>query len=197
MFCEHCGVKKEEGAIFCQNCGKKTKNQDNIILPNKQSDLIENQDVFYSKEWRRKNIFTLSSLPPFDVMVDNNYLYLIKLPKYSGSTTGFILGLIIGSILGAYIGSSLGESNDEKKRKWYRSAWLDSNNKLISKAYENDIFIKILLVDLKNNIFFNKSKFVLINNGQKITLGRRVRSFSSPDKKESTRLNQYIQKYVL
>lgn len=25
MYCEHCGVQLEEGAVFCQNCGAKVE----------------------------------------------------------------------------------------------------------------------------------------------------------------------------
>jgi hypothetical protein len=198
MYCEHCGNKKEEDAQFCQNCGKKSYNEEeNIISPNLSNSTIDNQDIFYSKEWRQKNSFVLSALPPFDVMVDDKYLYLIKLPKYGGSTTGFILGLLIGNIIGAYIGSSIGESSDTKKRQLYRSEWVNSNDKLISLSYVNDILIKVPVNDLRNNIIFDKSKFILNYNNKKITLGRRVRSFRKPDIKESDRLNQYIKKYVL
>lgn len=203
MFCENCGAKKEEGAIFCYSCGKKEKtvsekdNLETTKVPTESISSKSSMDIFYSKEWRRKKSFVLSALPPYDVMVDNQYLYIIKLPKYSGSATGLILGLIIANILGAYIGSSIGESSDEKKRKWYRSAWLDNSDKLTSRAYESDIFIKIPVNSLKNNISFDKSFFVVNYNGEKIKMGRRVRSFRSPDKKESIRLKQYIQKYVL
>ncbi|HUC88453.1 MAG TPA: zinc ribbon domain-containing protein [Candidatus Paceibacterota bacterium] len=200
MYCEHCGTKKEKDAIFCQSCGKKT---DAVFDETKSVDVISpsptlvDKDIFYSKEWRRKNVFVLSALPPFDVMVDDQYLYLIKLPKYSGNSTGLILGFLIGNILGAAIGSSIGESSDTKKRQWYRSAWLDSDDKLTSRAYEHDIFAKIPVNDLKNNITFIKSKFVLNYQGEKITFGRRAQSFRSASRKEGDRLNQHIQKYVL
>ncbi len=115
MFCEHCGTKIEEGSQFCQNCGREVYSATNNIAPlGVSSPVVLDTEIFYSKEWRRKNVFALSALPPFDVMVDGRYLYLIKLPKYSGSTIGFILGLLIGNIIGAYIGSSIGESGDTK-----------------------------------------------------------------------------------
>lgn len=31
MFCEHCGTKIEEGAEFCQSCGKKTSTMSDAV----------------------------------------------------------------------------------------------------------------------------------------------------------------------
>lgn len=198
MFCEHCGIKKEEEAQFCQNCGQKTGiTSEDIILSSNPNIIEEKKEVFYSKEWHQKGIFAIASTPRFDVMVDDKYLYLIKLPKYNNSTLGLFLGFIFFSIIGAYIGSSIGESSDEKRRELYRLKWINLNNELISLDYKNNISFKIPLNDLRGNILFKKSDFTLKYNNAKITLGRRVRSFRTPDKTESERINKYIEKYVL
>lgn len=198
MFCEHCGTKIEDGAEFCQNCGRKV----GISLPTETAktsapEQMKTGDIFYSKEWHQKGVFAISSTLRFDVLVDDQYLYLIKLPKYNNSTLGLFLGLIIGNIIGAYIGSSIGESSDEKKRQWYRSAWVNTDGKLISRDYEHDVFKKIPLNNLKGNIVFKKSRFTITIEEKKIILDRRVRSFRKPDRTEAERLNKYIEKYVL
>ena len=198
MFCEHCGTKLEEDFQFCQNCGCKASATSIVSEPDsKTHERILNGDIFYSKEWHQKGVFAISSTSRFDVLVDDQYLYLIKLPKYNNSTVGLFLGLIIGNIIGAYVGSSIGESSDEEKRQWYRSAWLNADGKLISKDYEHDIFRKILLNNLRGNIVFKKSRVTIISEGKKIVLDRRVRSFRKPDRTEAERLNNYIESYVL
>ncbi len=145
MFCEHCGVKKEEGAIFCQSCGKKTEisteKAKHKVVDQKTEPVISklSDNIFYSKEWDQKAVFVIASLPKVDVMVDDENLYIIKLPKYSGRATGLILGLIVLNIIGAVIGDSIGASSDRKKREWYRSAWIDSEGKITSLEYLNNL----------------------------------------------------------
>lgn len=45
MYCEYCGIKKEEGAIFCQGCGKTTTTEVSSVLgknkDNESNDFIE------------------------------------------------------------------------------------------------------------------------------------------------------------
>ncbi len=40
-----------------------------------------NNQSFYSTNWRQE-IFAFGSLPFFDVMIDKEYLYLIKMPEW-------------------------------------------------------------------------------------------------------------------
>ncbi len=200
MFCENCGTKIDQGAEFCQNCGRKvgtsspSKNDPKVETPV----AIQAGDIFYSEDWRRKNGMAIAALPYYDVMVDKEYLYIITMPKYSGATTGFILGLIILNLLGALIGSSMGSSSDMKKRKWYRSAWVNSDRQLTSREYVNDIFLKISLKDLKNHIVIAKKKFTITLEDKKITLARTAGSFGmNSGKKEFERFTNTIQPYVL
>src|SRR5262245_49338013 len=85
-------------------------------------------------------------------MVDENYLYTIKLPPYNGFIWGTLLGLLLLNIIGMAIGSSIGQSRDTKKRKWYRSAWIDSEKKLTSRHFMDDVFLTVPLEDLKGNL---------------------------------------------
>lgn len=200
MFCEKCGHKTEKGTKFCINCGNRISDE---TLPRPLSTTHKEEgakmNIFYSPEWRRKNGFNVASVPCFDVLIDKDNFYLIKIKKYHSSTLGLFLGLLIGNILGAYIGASIGESSDKKKRQWYRSAWVDENNNVTSRNYEHDVFIKIPLNELKNSITFHhkKNKVKIKYNGKEIVLGRRVRSFRAPDRKEINRLMEYTKNYVL
>lgn len=176
MYCEHCGVKKKEDAIFCQSCGEKTEITTEKVkheVINQQTDSIASSlsdDVFYSKEWNQKASFVISSLPIVDILVDDKNLYIIKLPKYNGSTIGTILGLFVLSLIGAVIGNSIGASSDRKKREWYRSAWVDSGGKVTSREYLNNLVKQISLISLKDKITFEKNKFILIVDDKKIKI---------------------------
>lgn len=195
MFCEHCGVKKEDGAIFCQSCGKKTETAVKevkhkvVTPPTEPTTSILNDNIFYSKEWDQKAVFVIASLPKVDVMVDDENLYIIKLPKYGGRATGLILGLIVLNIIGAAIGDSIGASSDRKKREWYRSAWIDSEGKITSREYLNNLVIKVPLASLRGKIVFEKKKFIFTDGDRKLTL-----------KKSTVDLERFktrIEKYVL
>lgn len=195
MFCEYCGIKKEKDAVFCQSCGKKTDvNTETVMngVAEKKTDPVIfklSDDIFYSKEWDQKAIFVIASLPKVDVMVDDESLYIIKLPKYGGRATGLILGLIALNIIGAVIGDSIGASSDRKKREWYRSAWIDSEGKITSREYLNNLVIKVPLASLRGKIVFEKKKFIFTDGDRKLTL-----------KKSTVDLEHFkarIEKYVL
>ncbi len=195
MFCEHCGVKKEEGAIFCQGCGGKTeittKKVKHEVIDQKIESVISNlsDNIFYSKEWDQKAVFVIASLPKVDVMVDDENLYIIKLPKYSGRATGLILGFIALNIIGAAIGDSIGASSDLKKREWYRSAWIDSEGKIASLEYLNNLVIKVPIASLKGKIVFKKKKFIFTDGDRKLTLKKST--------VELDRFKEKIKTYVL
>lgn len=191
MFCENCGTKIEDKAEFCQNCGRKvgasspSTNDQKVDTPV----AIQAGDVFYSKEWKRKKIFAVASMPYFDVLADKQYLSLIRMPSYSGQTWGLILGLIVLNILGAIIGSVMGGNSDTKKRNWYRSAWVDANNNIISREYDRDVYIKIPLAQMKNAVVFKPSKFEVEYEGKKLVLQK--------SKVEVDRLTKFINDHVL
>lgn len=189
MFCENCGTKLEKGIRFCQNCGREIS--DVSTTPKKTLHKTAPIVVakFYREDWRRKKVFAIASLPYFDVMIDKNYLYIIQMPKHSGATLGLILGLIILNLIGAFIGSSIGGLSDRKKRKWYRSAWVNDDYQIVSDDYTHDIFIKVPLENLKNNLVLAKSKFTLTFGEKKIVLQKGKNDFRL--------FKQSIEKYVL
>lgn len=191
MFCEHCGTQNKKDSEFCQNCGRKvvasspSTNDSKVDTPV----AVQAGDIFYSKEWKRKKIFAVASMPYFDVLADKQYLSLIRMPSYSGQTWGLILGLIILNILGAIIGSIMGGNSDTKKRNWYRSAWVDSNNNITSREYDRDVYIKIPLSQVKTAVIFKPSKFEVEYEGKKLVLQK--------SKVEVDRLTKFINDHVL
>lgn len=196
MFCEHCGAKKEDNAIFCQSCGKKTegvikKVKHEVVAPPTEEPIASslNHNIFYSKEWSPKASFVISSLPVVDILVDDKNLYIIKLPKYHGSTIGTILGLLALNIIGAVIGNFIGASSDRKKREWYRSAWINSEGKVMSYEYLNNLVTQIPLSSARCNITFEKKFFTLIIGDKKIKLRK--------NQVELDRFKEKIKLYVL
>lgn len=52
MFCEYCGAKINDGAIFCHNCGRKIMKVDSSEMPSQESPVVENkgEDMAQGKE---------------------------------------------------------------------------------------------------------------------------------------------------
>lgn len=194
MYCEQCGTKKEQGAEFCQNCGRKLDTSSEPLLVDAYEDsattlISQTREFLYIQDWQRKKFFAISGLPYYDVMVDKDYFYIIKMPAYNMSSWGLIIGLIVLNIIGAIIGSSMGASSDDKKRKWYRSAWIDENKNLISHEYDHDLFMKVPLIHLRGNIILKPNQFELAQGEKKI--------FLKKNKISMEELTKYINSYVL
>ena len=195
-YCSNCGTKIEDRAGFCQNCGtkiedagKSVKKKTSDIADHESSDILENV-LFYGEDWIRSKYFVISSLPHFDILVTKDNFYLIQLPKTHDGTLGLILGLVLFNILGAIAGTLVGNSSDKSKRKKCRDTWLNSNHKLISRKYENNVFLKIPKDKLKNFLLFKKNKFIVITNSEKtITLKK--------NENEYEQFSKFIESYVL
>ncbi|MBU4511695.1 zinc ribbon domain-containing protein [Patescibacteria group bacterium] len=170
MFCHNCGIKIKSGAEFCGGCGKKVEGVSGVISTTTKERVGEVQ--FYSEDWRRKKFLALASLPYFDIMLDKKYLYIIKMPKYRGATVWTILGFFVLSLIGMAIGYYIGSSSDEKKRRKYRFAWINTEHKLVSHSYTNSIFLKVPMEELKKAVFFRKSRFTLNYNSEEIILAK-------------------------
>lgn len=187
MFCEHCGVLVIKDMTFCQNCGVKI-----VDAYNENPSIDSKQDVgsiFYSKDWRKAQLLTFSSYSYFDLLVDDEYFYLIKIPKYHASAWGTLIGLLLFNIIGAAIGSSIGSSSDSKKRESYRFKWVDANNQISSKAYDENLYLKIPINKLRESMVIEKNKISISYNGNII----RIKKY----KKEFEKFVKYINQYVL
>lgn len=178
MFCKNCGNSLNDSASFCNKCGNSVNNQNRQLI----------QAQYYSEDWTKKG-FAVASLPYFDVMADSNFLYFIKLPRYSSSTAGLIIGLFLFNIVGAFVGYSIGNSSDRKKRKKYRSFWLSPEQKLTSGDYEKDVNFKVPLKKSKELLSLDRHKITLFHNNEKIIFQK--------NKAEVEKLNNYLKAYVL
>jgi hypothetical protein len=159
---------------------------------------LNDTNFFYSTDWRQE-VFAFGSLPFFDVMIDNEYLYLIKMPeaKLNNVKEYFIsfASLFTGSgLIGFY---AIGDTRKIKYYKTYRLSWVDSDNKLTSQDYEKHVFLKVPLSDLKDKITFGKNKFYLTYNGKKVTLIRKTASLKLQKGAdvEFARLSQFLGKH--
>lgn len=187
MFCENCGTKVEKDSQFCSGCGREIE-INSITSPDSEKKFSK-EIQFYGKDWHQSKFFSISSLPYFDVMIDNSSLYLIKAPTYNNAGWGLLLGFIFLSFIGAAIGIAIGSFIATKKRKSYRLAWL-VDSKLISQAYEKDVFLKIPLKNLRSTLILGRGKFELTyNNNNMIALKKRGKEFVS--------FSKQIEKYVL
>jgi len=191
MICKKCGKTIPDNDKFCGHCGKEI-NDTHDNTSSFMATTSGNNVKFYSKDWKRiVKSFNVSSLmlntySYFDIMIDENYLYLIKLPKYH-SAVGLTLDFMLGS-LGAWIASRV-SLEEAEKREHYRLMWIDSNHILISNAYDKDLFSKIFLKELKDNLIFKKNKLVLTCDNQKIILGN--------NKKEYEQFSKFVENYIL
>ncbi len=145
---------------------------------------MNNEVLFYSQDWERTKIFTLSILPRFDILITEQFLYLIELPK---SLTHDVGGVMLGAL-----GQSIATSAEKKAGNKVRQTWLDSNKQLISHEYEKIAFLKIPKEELKNSILLKKSfrqKLAIFSyNNKKIYLQN--------SKLEYERLKNYLESHV-
>ncbi len=180
MFCKTCGNEIKSSSSFCGKCGTKIDKHTNNNL---------NQVIFYSEDWTRKKVFAVASLPYFDVMVDDNFVYFIELPKYSSATTGLIVGLLLFNILGAFFGNMIGSSSDAKKRRIYRETWINPGQQIISGDFRKNTYLKIPINKVKETLSLEKHRITFLEGNEKVVLQK--------NKKEVERLNNYLNNYVL
>lgn len=182
MNCKNCGTGLEEDANFCNVCGTK-RSADNIA--NETFVAEKNEALFYSQNWERTRIMTFSVLPRFDILITQKFLYLIKLPKSLAHDIG---GVLLGSL-----GQTIANSTEKKVGNKVRSAWLDSNQQLISSEYEKIALLKIPKENLKSSLelkkSFRKRLAIFTYGNEKVTL--------QGNKTEYERFKTYIESHVL
>jgi len=167
MFCPNCGKNITNDSKFCEYCGKKIGVIPESFTPSKS------QEIFYSKDWNKTGLH-LASIPYYDILITKEYLYLIELRT---SKAG---GLAVMGLVGAAIGQAI----EKKEREQFRSTYIDSNGSLTSNAYEGVYYLKIPIVNLKNNIIFEGKKIIVSYEGKTISLGGK--------KEEVARLHEFV-----
>jgi len=175
MLCKKCGHKNNSNNNFCSNCNNEIINQEN-----KKNSTTTLQ--YYGRDWGK-----------FDLMIDDKYLYLIKLPNFKMSLVGSIIGFLFLGFPGFIIGAIIGTKNDSEKKKYYRTAWIDFDNNIISNVYKNHIFLRIPLYKIKTSLIFKK---ILTNNYISLSYGD-VRLTLKNNKDEYIKFNNFLKDYVL
>ncbi len=162
MKCANCKTEIESDAKFCHICRSKV---DSSNTTGKVSVIEKNEALFYSQNWERTRIMTFSQLPRFDILITEQFLYLIALPTSLAHDVGGIFG-IVGSVVASFAEKKAGNKT--------RSSWLDSNQQLTSREYEKISPLKIPIENLKDSLLFKKSfrqRMAIFTYGdQKITL---------------------------
>jgi len=191
MFCTNCGKKSENNAEFCHNCGAKLENDTKgkaKKIPEKKTPPtpFEADILIYSQEWLRTNGFAVAALPYYDILIDQEGLYVLKLPKPFGRAAGIIIGFLVFRIIGAIIGAAIGFGIDRKKHQRVRSLWINSDHKLISEEYKRAIFLKIPKEKIKTSITMKGARSIkIVYNNEKVVLKR--------NKKERARLKSCLE----
>ena len=111
----------------------------------------------------------------------NNFYDLIELPKNLAHDIG---GVLLGGL-----GQTIANSAEKKAGNKVRSAWLDSNQQLISSEFEKIALLKIPKENLKASVLLKKSfrqrLAIFTYNDKKITL--------QSNKSEYERFKNYLE----
>lgn len=153
MFCSKCGAKNPENTKYCGGCGLDISNAG---IASTETVIFE----FYGKNWKGAHVLPFglwNGSGYYDIAVDKNYVYFIKLPSYSSAFWYGILGLLLLNIIGLFIGVAIGGSKDEKKRASFRSAWINQEGNIVSRLYEGRVFQKITVQEIKQNAVFKRN----------------------------------------
>jgi|GEM_PF-2064782 hypothetical protein len=178
MFCSKCGTKNPDDTKYCGGCGLDVSNGGVATI-----DIVNFN--YYGKNWKGAHVLPLglwNGSAYYDVAVDDDYVYLIKLPPYSSGFWYGLIGLFVLNLLGVLIGAAIGGGIDTNKRESYRSSWVNEDGKIISRLFEGRIFKKIPIAELKNSAIFKKSSF-------KFAIGEKNYIFKTGSKQLSNFLN--------
>ncbi len=182
MFCTNCGNKNKDTNEFCSDCGAKIVNQKRKHTP---VTILQ----YYGRDWGKKGILGTTAAPRFDLMADDKYFYLLKLPKFKGTIIGSIVGLLFLSFVGLIIGNIIGTNSDSKKRKYYRTAWIDFDDNIVSDIYKNHIFLQIPLGKIKTCLIQKNNALFFSYGDIKVVLKK--------NKNEYTKFDNFLNKYAL
>jgi hypothetical protein len=125
---------------------------------NKEQTINENPYVLNPNFWVQnlhwKNIFTIANKQYVDLIIDNKYLYIIKLPRSSGDAMGHYAGTVFG-LAGVAVSLVVGKNNtDSQKRLNVRQSWLNEKDEISLHQIEKFIQLKVPLSEIKNTIEF-------------------------------------------
>lgn len=154
------------------------------------------KDIFYSREWRRKEITFIKSGTPVDIMIDDQFLYIIEPPKKSSvSSTSATLGYLLFSGLVANAAAHWGESQDEKRREEARRQWVNEEGQLISNDYEDYVVMRFPLEHIDGSVDFSWTTVEISLQKESVTLTRRrERSILGSKSDKQKELKNYLER---
>ncbi|HLD60521.1 MAG TPA: hypothetical protein VJA27_00055 [Patescibacteria group bacterium] len=113
----------------------------------------------YSKDWEQK-AFTIASTNNFDILINKEGFYLIKIPSSSTRSADALFG-------GA--GASFTRGLDERVNRSFRSAWLDKDDNVTSNSFQGHVHTFVPRDLVKERVVIEKHLFdsILVVNGEK------------------------------
>lgn len=127
----------------------------------------DREQLFYSRNWKKSGVFRVKY---YDIYVNNKSVSIIKLPHYNSTTLWTILGLLTFSIFGAILGYVYGSSRDDKKRKKYRSSWVNEDAEVISEDFIPHVVLDIPREVFSTSVDFKKRKLIIFYQGKKLVI---------------------------
>jgi hypothetical protein len=148
---------------------------------------MEKIPEFYSKDYKDMKI-ALIAVPDYDIMIENNIISLIKLPRKTGWRVLLtVVGLIFFRLIGAIAGHLLGIYLEDEARKKSRLSWMSPEGKITSNKFKEYRVLEVSTSDFDKHISFNKGKlFFTKEGGKKIKLKQK--------KEEIVRLQEFLSK---
>jgi hypothetical protein len=139
---------------------------------------------YYSVDWLKNVFFSGTDATYFDLMIDGDSFYIIKLPtNHSSAINALAAGLITRKSSWPLIGLIYGGLVNKRERKYYRSNWLNYKMQLIKDISTKDLYAKISLSDFDKYVSFEKNKININFEGETFSLSKETPPFAVVSRK--------------
>ncbi|MEX0924419.1 MAG: hypothetical protein WDZ82_00545 [Candidatus Paceibacterota bacterium] len=161
MKCRECEKEVKDSAVFCSDCGCKLSGPKEYNSPVNIN--------YYASDWRQTNTLSVATLAYVDLLVKEDGLYIIQLPRYrSGVILASLVGLLIANFFGFLIGSTIAHSVNKGKRRELRKKWLNKNNQLATDSFKEYVLLHIPQSNLDASLKLRRRKVVIEYGGNKV-----------------------------
>lgn len=158
---------------------------------------LSGKDIpYYSRDWLKSVFLSGMDATYFDLMVEGDFFYIIKLPANHGSAINALAaGLITRKSSWPLIGLIYGGLMNKRERTYYRSGWLNLRTQLTKEVEAKDLYLKIPLSDFDKHVSFDKNKINISYEGETFSLSKETPPFLLVSRrKEINRLKKVLGK---